>query len=353
MKRLILSTGLLLAPMLSLIARDGLSVGVNFGFEADTFNYGQKYGRIAIGNGMVKGTSNFWNTLDSAVTISKVYVDTQQPVTINGVQGIAVFNNFPIILKNNVGDNTYLRPEKNAQALVSVPLGGNIKYSRKFILFRIGFSYDKVMSNSFNPIAENSFIWNDNATTFPAAAGGTLSGQDVFDQILDNAASTGVILPSTGGRDITVSQKVFGQRIDAPVSIALQFINTYALKAYIGGGITYFWGKITRILQDTLPNTIADIDTYEGSTIGFHLLSGIEYEILPRLGLSAELFFNYGIAGPVSDSVITEDPYTVRSFFHDPSVDIIGTENRKNPQTSELEFSGIRFLIGINYYILK
>lgn len=75
--------------------------------------------------------------------------------------------------------------------------------------------------------------------------------------------------------------------------------------------------------------------------------------MLPRLGLSAELFFNYGSAGPLTDQVITEDPYTVKSFFHNPATDVIGPENRNNSETSRLEFTGIRFLIGINYYILE
>src|SRR5262245_51033667 len=79
----------------NLLARDGLSIGVNTGFEADPFKYGQKYGRIAINNGLLVGTSNFWNDLDSAVSISKVYVDTQiTNVEINGITGIAVFDNF-------------------------------------------------------------------------------------------------------------------------------------------------------------------------------------------------------------------------------------------------------------------
>ncbi len=356
MKKLvyILLSALLLQS--SLLARDGLSVGLITGFEADTFKYGQKYSKIAISNALIIGAANFWNDLNSSVSIDRVYVDTQLPdvqIVGSNTKGVAIFENFPIELRNNVGDFRYLRPEKNAQALVSVPVGGTIKYSYKFLLFRFGFSYDIVMSNTFKGTTENSFIWNDNANTFPPAAGGTLSGQDVFDMVLQNAKDSGqAILPSTGGRDITISQRITGARIDAPLSIALQFINTYALKAYVGGGITYYWGKTTRILQDTLPNTIADIDTYEGSTIGFHLLSGIEYEILTRLGLSAEIFFNYGDASPLQDQVISEDPYTVQSFFHDSKNDVVGPENRDNPQVSRLEFSGIRLLIGLNYYIL-
>lgn len=337
-------------------SRDGLSLGFTTGFEADTFKYGQKYGAIALNNAKIIGVANFWNDLNSSVSISEVFVDTQLPdveIVATNTNGFAVFENFPIELKNNVGQFSYVRPEKNAQALVSLPLGGVIKYSYKFLLFRFGFSYDLVISNSFQPTTENSFIWNDNALTFPGAAGGTLSGQDVFDLVLQNAKDSGqAILPSTGGRDVTISQKTSGARIDAPLSIALQFINTYALKAYVGGGITYHWGKVTRILQDSLPNTKADIDTYQGSTIGFHLLTGIEYEIITRLGLSAEIFFNYGDAGPLQDQVITEDPFTVASFFHDPKTDIIGPEDRNNPQYSRLEFSGIRLVLGLNYYIL-
>ncbi|RME88528.1 MAG: hypothetical protein D6767_10010 [Candidatus Hydrogenedentota bacterium] len=335
------------------MARDGLSIGLNGGFEADTFKYGQKYAQIAIGNALIVGAANFWNSLDSSVTIEKVYVDTQQDVTINGVYGIATFENYPMILQNNVGEFKYIRPEHNSQAMVSIPVGGNMRYSWKFLLFRVGFTYDFIMSNTFKPVV-NSFIWNDNATSFPAQAGGLLSGQNVFDMVLQNAADSGVaILPSTGGRDITIRQEITAQRVDAPVSIALQFINTYALKAYIGGGITYFWGKTTRVLQDTLPNTIADIDVYEGSTLGFHLLTGIEYEVLNRLGVSAELFFNYGIAGPLTDQVITEDPYTVRSFFHNPKTDRLGAEDRNNPEVSQLEFTGVRILLGVNYYVLQ
>ena len=335
-------------------ARDGLSIGLTTGFEADTYKYGQKYAQIAIGNALLQGTKNFWNHLDSSVTINEVYVDTQLPdVDINGTKGFAVFQNFPLELKNSVGDDRYFRPETNSQALVSIPIGGTIKYSYKFMLFRFGFSYDIITSNTFNPKTENSFIWNDNGDSFPAAAGGTLSGQDVFDMILQNARDGGTtILPSTGGRDITVSQKITANRIDVPVSIGVQFINTYALKAYVGGGFTYFWGKVTRLLQDSLPNTIADIDTYEGSTVGFHLLTGIEYEIISRLGLSAEIFFNFGEAGPLPDRVISEDPYTVSSFFHNPKTDTLGPEDRGNPQYSKLEFSGIMLVIGHNYYIL-
>lgn len=337
-----------------LYARDGLSIGINTGFEADTFKYGQKYSRIAINNGMLTGTANFWNELNSSVTIDKVYVDTRfTDVQINGITGIAEFMNFPMEIKNNTGDYTYFRPEQTSQAMISIPIGGNIKYSRRFLLFRLGFTYDYIMSNSFKSEIENSFIWNDNATSFPAAAGGTLSGQDVFDIVLQTAKDSGqAILPSTGGRDVTISQKVYGSRIDIPVSIALQFINTFALKAYVGGGVTYFYGKVTRLLQDTLPNSRADVDTYEGSTLGFHLLTGIEYEIMNRLGLSAEIFFNYGTAGPLADQIITEDPYTVTSFFHDPQNDVLGPENRYSPEMSRLEFSGVRLLLGVNYYIL-
>jgi len=358
LKHIIGGMALLCLPMLSLFARDGLSVGLNFGFEADTYKYGQKYAKIAINNAMITGTSNFWNQLNSSVSISKVYVDTGfTNVTVydaGGTVGFAIFENFAIELQNNVGENLYLRPENNAQAMISIPIGGNVKFSHKFILFRFGFSYDFIVSNTMNPVIENSFIWNDNATSFPAAAGGTISGQNVFDMILQTARDTGVtLLPSTGGRDITISQKISANRIDIPISVAIQFINTYALKAYIGGGFTYYWGKVTRVLQDTLPNTIADIDSYEGSTIGYHILSGIEYELMPRLTLSGEMFFNYGTASPLPDNVISEDPYTVASFFHDQKTDVIGKEDRNNPQMSKLEFTGMRFLIGINYYILR
>ena len=355
--RVIILLSLIMIPFFqkNVFARDGLSIGFNTGFEADTFKYGQKYAAIALSNGLITGTANFWNTLDSSVTINKVYVDTGfTNVQVAGTQGFAIFDNFSLELQNNEGEYKYFRPDRNSQAIVSIPLGGNIKFSHKFILFRFGFSYDLMVSNTFNPVIENSFIWNDRASTFPAVAGGTLSGQDVMDQVLQNARDSGLtILPSTGGRDTTISQKIFGARIDVPVSIAVQFINTYALKAYVGGGITYFWGRVTRLLQDTLPNSVADIDTYEGSTLGFHLLTGIEYEITNRLGLSGEIFFNYGQAGPLPDLVISEDPNTVVSFFHQAKTDILGRENRNTPQYSKLEFSGIRFMLGVNYYILE
>lgn len=343
----------------SVLGRDGLSIGLNTGFEADTYKYAQRYAAIGLNNAKIVATRNFWNQLDGAVTLDEVLVDIgnladDAVLADSGLTGIVKFKNFPVHLKNRSGDNKYFRPQNNVQSLISVPLGGNIKYSKKFLLLRLGFVYDLVLSDSFQPVVENSLIWNDNVQDVVPVGGGTLSAQNISDLVLQNAADTGLsILPSTGGRDVTISQKIQANRVEAPLSLAVQFINTYALKAYVGGGLTYYYGSVTRILQDTLPNSIADIDRYEGSALGFHLLMGVEYEVVERLGLSAEIFFNYGDSGPVADQVITEDPYTVSSFFHDPvRGDRPGPEDRNDPAYSRLEFSGVRFLLGVNYYIL-
>ena len=326
-------------------ARDGMTVGIVMGIEADTFKQGMYGSQISIYNGRTIATQNYFNNVNALITISSVSLD------LDADTGVQNMSNQTIALDPVVSDDSFIRPKSNAQGLISLIGGVSIKYSRRFLFFRLGFSIDYIIPT------ENSFIWNDNAQAYTATPviknNIGITSQEMSDIILFTARRSGLaLLPPTGGRDITISQKVMATRVDVPLSVALIFINTYTIKAYIGGGIGFYYGKLIRIIQDTIPTSVADVDIFEGIAYGTHLLIGVEYEIASKITLSAEMFYNYAHTPALKDKVISEDPYTVNSFYHTMvNGDEPGAEDRNNPRTYVLNFTGTRILLGINYYV--
>lgn len=333
-----------------LLAKNGFSIGLNGGFEADTYQYGLKYAKVGYTSGLVTGSQAFFNDLNGIATINRLLVDFDDAknTPVPGSPGIAIFENYSQALRNESGPNKFIQPLETAPGLISTVVGVNAKYVEDWITFRFGLTYDFFLPT------RNSFRWNDNYQQFPeifSANQTGLTSQQVIDLVLLKSRATGIaILPSTGGRDVTISSEVRALRVEIPFTVAFNFINTPATTAYLGGGLTWFYGSTTRILSDSLPNTVEDVDRFTGSTVGFHILTGAEYQFIRDTTLSVEVIMNYGEAGPLEDQVISENPYTVNSFFHTlKNEDSPGPED--GARASRLVFTGYRILVGVNYYL--
>lgn len=104
------------------------------------------------------------------------------------------------------------------------------------------------------------------------------------------------------------------------------------LNIHLGGGIGYYLGKVKiEFKSQTYPETNEETK-WDGSQIGFHVLSGVEYYITKRVSLSGNLMYRLAKIDKLED----DNGKRVR----------VGLDQK----ILRLDFSGLEIKSGVNFY---
>jgi len=104
------------------------------------------------------------------------------------------------------------------------------------------------------------------------------------------------------------------------------------LNIHLGGGIGYYLGKVKREAKVQTYPELNEETVWDGSQIGFHVLSGVEYYITKRVSLSGNLMYRLAKIDKLED----ENGKRVK----------VGLDQK----ILKLDFSGLEIKSGVNFY---
>lgn len=278
-------------------------------------------------------------------------------------------------VKDYYGDRVVISDIKTSGGqLVSVPIGINMRYVYKRLFFKFGFLYHVILPNRKSYVLNSRAGVDANLSASGSSHNFYQDNAKNADSDLTNDVPQAFGLVATDGRDFQYQSVVTAQMIEVPFTIGLILIGKEFYKFYIGAGMTFFTGRSNRTitvkertasgdLQDISgANSQADIDEFQGNSVGFHFLLGSEFQMTKKVGIYGEFSFSIGAAVPLLDRVRT-GATTATSLFHaaqasdqagldTPGSEVPGSATRPGlPRPSGISFRYFRFSMGVSYNI--
>lgn len=163
----------------------------------------------------------------------------------------------------------------------------------------------------------------------------------------------------SSGREIVYTSEISVRQLQFPLLAMFDVPISDANTIYLGGGVTTFYGEVTKKITEerlgTNPATLVDEDRIAGWAFGPTFIIGIQRRFTENISISGDLLFQSGTRGGFVDKTRNAATDNNPSGFDDLS-GVKGDEKRADGSFNDgtpriMNYEGIRFLISANMHL--